>query len=247
MRQTFNSLLAFFVWAFIGLLTLFVFIAIAISKIFDWQDQFTYRIANLWGQVIVNINPQWNIKIAGAHHIKKNKGYVLVANHASLADIVCLFCLGKHFKWVAKSSLFKIPVFGWTMTLLNYIPLSRGRHGSIRDSFNEAIDWLNKDVSVLIFPEGTRSRSGQLAEFKNGAFKLALLTKKPIVPIVISGTGAALTKGRATMAARVLGSIKVLAPIETQDYQESDYEGLKTKVWNLMNQELSEKGVVGHV
>lgn len=240
MKPFFNFLIAFFVWTFIGLLTLLAFMGIAVSRLFDRKDRFTYRLANLWGQSIAKINPQWKIKITGVHHIKKNKGYVIVANHTSLADIICLFCLGKHFKWIAKSSLFKIPVFGWTMSLLNYIPLSRGRHGSIRDSFNEAIDWLNKDVSVLIFPEGTRSKSGRLAEFKNGAFKLALLTKKPIVPVVISGTGEALTKGRATMAVKVSGVLKVLPPIEVGDYKESDYEDLKTKVWNLMNQELTE-------
>ena len=237
MKQFFTFLLAFLVWTIVGLLTFLAFVGIAISRLFDPKDRFTYRLANLWGQLIVKANPLWRIKIIGASHIKKNKGYVIVANHASLADIVCLFCLGKHFKWVAKSSLFKIPFFGWTMTLLNYIPLSRGRHGSIRDSFNEAAEWLNKDVSVLIFPEGTRSKTGQLAEFKNGAFKLALLTKKPIVPVVISGTGAALTKGRATMAAKVVGSLKVLPPIEIEG---TDYESLKTKVWNLMNQELTE-------
>ncbi len=240
MKQFFNFLRVFFVWTAVGLLTFIAFLGIAISRLFDRKDRFTYRLANLWGQLIVKINPQWKIKITGTHHIKKDKGYVIVANHASLADIVCLFCLGKHFKWIAKSSLFKIPVFGWTMSLLNYIPLSRGRHGSIRDSFNEAVDWLNKDVSVLIFPEGTRSKSGQLAEFKNGAFKLALLTKKPIVPVVISGTAEALTKGQAMMAAKVFGSLKVLPPIETGGYEGSDYESLKTKVWNLMNQELTE-------
>ena len=239
MRRTLNILMALVVWTSVGLLTFLAFLAIAISRCFDWKDQFTYHLANLWGQAIVKLNPQWKIKVAGTYHIKKKEGYIIVANHTSLADIVCLFCLGKHFKWVAKSSLFKIPVFGWSMTLLKYIPLSRGRHGSIRDSFNEAIECLNRNVSVLIFPEGTRSKSGQLAEFKNGAFKLALITKKPIVPVIISGTGAALTKGNATISATAAGFLKVLPPIEVSDYGESDYDRLKTKVWNLMNEEIS--------
>ena len=238
MRRFLDIFIAFFVWTFIGFVTFVAFIAIAVSRLFDRKDRFTYRLANLWGKSIVKINPQWKIKISGVHHIKNNKGYVIVANHTSLADIVCLFCLGKHFKWVAKSSLFKIPVFGWSMSLLNYIPLSRGRHGSIRESFNEAIESLKKDISVLIFPEGTRSKTGKLAEFKNGAFKLALLTKKPIIPIVISGTGEALTKGEATMAAKVSGVMKVLPPVETSGYEDSDFERLKTQVWNLMNEEL---------
>ncbi len=231
--------MAFFVWFFVGFITFISFVGIAISRLLDPKDLFTYRIANFWGQSIVKINPFWKIKISGTHHIKKKQGYVIVANHSSLADIVCLYCLNKNFKWIAKSSLFKIPVFGWTMSLLKYIPLSRGRHGSIRDSFQEAIECLNKNVSVLIFPEGTRSKTGRLTEFKNGAFKLALQTGKPIVPVIISGTGEAITKGEATMAAKVAGSLKVLPPIDIKEYEESNYEGLKKKVWNLMNEELT--------
>lgn len=239
MKRPFRLALAIFVWTFIALDTLFVFMIIAILKPFDWNGKITYRIANFWGKSIVRCNPFWRIQISGRNHIKKNTGYVLVANHTSLADIVCLYCLGKNFKWIAKASLFKIPFFGWTMSLLGYIPLRRGEHGSIRDSFQEAQRWLEKDVSVLFFPEGTRSRSGALGEFKNGAFKLAILTQKPIVPIVIRGTGEALSKGEATMASKISGSLKVLPPIEVSHYKPEEYEELKKKVWNLMNEELT--------
>lgn len=157
-QQVFHFVLAVFVWTFIALDTLFVFLVIAILKPFDRNERMSYRVANFWGQSIVQLNPFWGIEISGEDYIKDNTGYVLVANHTSLADIVCLYCLGKHFKWLAKASLFKIPVFGWTMSLLNYIPLKRGKHGSIRDSFQEAREWLEKDIPVLIFPEGTRSR-----------------------------------------------------------------------------------------
>lgn len=186
----------------------------------------------------MRLNPFWHLKISDAHHIKKDKAYVLVANHSSLGDIICLYCLGKHFKWLAKESLFKIPFFGWSMSLLNYIPLKRGEHGSIRDSFQEAQDSLEKGISMLIFPEGTRSRSGKLGEFKNGAFKLAIRTKKPIIPIVICGTGEAMSKGRITMATTVKGSLKVLPEINTESFNENQHEELKTKVWNLMRDEL---------
>ncbi len=238
--KRFSSLtLAVLTWAFIALDTLLTFTAIAVLKPFDWNGKITYRVANLWGKLIVQINPFWHIKISGRSHIKKNTAYVLVANHTSLADIVCLYCLGKNFKWIAKDSLFKIPFFGWTMSLLGYIPLKRGEHGSIRDSFREAQGWLEKNVSVLFFPEGTRSRTGSLGEFKNGAFKLALLAKKPIVPIVLRGTGEAISKGNATIATKVSGSVKVLPPIEVVHYSEEDYDVLKKKVWNLMNEELA--------
>ena len=236
--RTGNLILAFSVWAFIAIDTLLVFILIAFLRPFDWNQRISYRIANLWGISIIRINPLWDLKISGTHHIKDKTGYVLIANHASLADIICLYCLGKNFKWLAKSSLFKIPFFGWTMSLLNYIPLKRGEHGSIRDSFQEAVRWLEKDISVLIFPEGTRSRSGQLAGFKNGAFKLALLTKKPIVPIVIRGTGKTLSKGKAMMATTAKGALHVLPEIDVAPYLPDRFEELKADVWKVMNEEL---------
>ena len=92
--------------------------------------------------------------------------------------------------------------------------------------------------SVLIFPEGTRSKTGSLGPFKNGAFKLALLTGKPIVPIVIRGTVGAISKGRAVLAAKMDISIKVLPEVSVSSYQPENYESLKNKIWNLMNDEL---------
>ena len=234
-----NLILSALIWILMVLDTVMTFSILLILKPFDRNQAISYRVVNLWGQLIVRANPFWKIKMIGREHIKKGIGYVLVANHMSLADIVCLSCLGKNFKWIAKKSLFKIPIFGWSMSLLEYIPLTRGEHGSIRDSYQKAQEWLAKDVSVLIFPEGTRSKSGALAEFKNGAFKLAILTGKPIIPIVIKGTGATLSKGRMTMSARVKGSVKVLPKIDVDSYGPERYGDLRDKVWALMNEELT--------
>lgn len=239
LRKLIRGLLAVYAWSVVVLITIFVWAAIGLCSPFDRNQKFSYRFTNLWGFVILRANPFWQIRIIGKNHIKENRGFVLVANHMSLADIICLFCLGKHFKWLAKKSLFKIPVFGWTMSLMRYIPLERGRHGSIRDSFELAREWLEKNTSVLIFPEGTRSKSGKLSEFKNGAFKLALLTGKPIVPIVIRGTEKVMTKGRISIGANVRGSVKVLEPIDVSRYQPNAHEALKKDVWELMSRDLA--------
>jgi 1-acyl-sn-glycerol-3-phosphate acyltransferase len=225
-------------WPLVALYTLVVFLLAAILWPFDPYQKITHHVANLWGKFIIWSNPFWVVSISGKERIKKNKAYVLVSNHNSLADILFLYCLGKHFKWLAKDSLFKIPFFGWTMSLLKYIPIKRGQHGSVRDSFQEAQEWLKRNISVVIFPEGTRSISGNLGQFKNGAFKLAIRSQKPIIPIVIQGTSEIISKGRATVSTRVHGSIHVLPQIEVADFKENDHETLKQKVWDLMNEEL---------
>ena len=102
-------LLSVFIWLFIAVVTVLAFTAIAVVHLFDRDQRLSQRIANMWGKSIVSVNPLWRIHITGRHHIKKNKGYVLVANHMSLADIVCIYCLDKPFRWIAKASLFKIP------------------------------------------------------------------------------------------------------------------------------------------
>ncbi|OGW79732.1 MAG: hypothetical protein A3G33_01630 [Omnitrophica bacterium RIFCSPLOWO2_12_FULL_44_17] len=239
MKKIFRFLYAVWNWAMLAVATLIVFILIVLLSPFDREQKLTYHIANFWGKFLIAINPAWDIRVTQAHHIKKNKGYVLVANHTSLADIVLLYSLGKHFKWVAKSSLFKIPFFGWTMSLLNYIPLKRGKHGSVRDSFKECQMWLEKNISVLLFPEGTRSASGKLGAFKNGSFKLAILTQKPIIPIVIKWAQKAIKKGEKTLNLEVQADVKVLAEIPTKGLAENDFEELKHRIWNLMNQELT--------
>ncbi len=233
-----GTIFSFLLWVFIAIVTLIAFSVILVISPFDRNQKISHQITVLWGKSIMEINPFWKLKISGKHHIKKNGRYVLVANHTSLADIICLYCLGVDFKWVAKESLFKIPFFGWSMSLLKYIPLERGAHGSIREAMSRAEHYLKNTASVLFFPEGTRSKTGKLSPFKNGAFKLALETGAPIIPIVISGTRQALKKGRARMSATIHGTVTVLPKIETASYAPGEFNALKNDVWNVMNEAL---------
>ena len=242
MKRLFEVIASIYVWLLIAFLTIIFSTLIIITSLFlrpfDPARSTANQLAVLWGKSIVWFNPFWKLKIQGKGYISKRQSYVLVANHMSLSDIICLFCIDRHFKWVARDSLFTIPFFGWAMSALGYIRLKRGQHGSIRDSFQKAQEWLVKDVPVLIFPEGTRSRSGELSPFKNGAFKLAILSGKPMVPIVIKGTGAALSKGKVGMSASVKGSVKIFPKIEVGAYSVEQHDELRDKVWVLMNDEL---------
>ncbi|MCA9542594.1 MAG: 1-acyl-sn-glycerol-3-phosphate acyltransferase, partial [Myxococcales bacterium] len=118
-----------------------------------------------------------------------NRGaFVLAANHLSAADIMVLFRVRKHFKWVAKESLFRLPFLGWMMSMAGYVPIKRGSAESRHEMFRACHRHLRRGSSVMIFPEGTRSRDGEIQEFRMGAFKLAVDADVPVVPIVVEGT-----------------------------------------------------------
>lgn len=221
------------VWALLALMTVVVCLPIFIGALLDPTRQLPHIFGMLWAKAIVR-GSFWKLKIRGRGYLRKKTAYVLVANHSSLTDILFAYFLGKQFKWMAKDSLFKIPIFGWCMSAMGYIPLKRGRHGSVRDSFQESVKWINRGISVLIFPEGTRSRDGKPGAFKNGAFKLALRTRAPIVPIVLTGTREAIQKGSGLFSPRVFCNIKVLKPIPTAGYGETDVGDLRERVRSEM-------------
>ena len=135
-----------------------------------------------------------------------------------------------YFKWVAKKELLKVPFIGGLLWVNNHILLSRGEFGSIKEVYRKAAEQLKKGVSMLFFPEGTRSSTDDMGEFQNGAFKLAIKEKKPLLPVFIGGTREAIPKGGWIFKTKVEGSLVVLPPIDTSAYQVADYAVLRDLV-----------------
>ena len=165
--------------------------------------------------------------MSGLENIDKNKTYIIVANHQSMADIIIIYLIKTQFKWVAKESLFKVPFAGWCMSLAKHIKLERGDFGSIKKVYREAAHWLRGGMSVLFFPEGTRSEDGKIKDFQNGAFKLAIKEKVPVLPISIKGTGAAIPKGTWLFQTKIPVSIKVLPAINVSGLGPADFTKLR--------------------
>ncbi len=180
-----------------------------------------------WSDLVIALNPYWKLKVSGLNNIDKNRTYVIIANHQSLADIVLAYQTKIQFKWVAKKSLFKIPFLGWSMSLAKHIKLERGNFGSIKKVYAEAGNWLKAKISVLFFPEGTRNNTGEMGDFRNGAFKLAIREGVPILPKLFEGTGTAIPKGSWIFTTKTSARLKVLPAIETTGYKPSDFIKLR--------------------
>ena len=179
---------------------------------------------------MIGLNPYWDVKTSGLENIDHKRTYVIISNHQSMADIVVLYQTKMQFKWVAKASLFKVPFIGWCLGLIKHIRLVRGDFASIKEIYHQASQWLQKDMSVLFFPEGTRSASGKMNEFQNGAFKLAIKEKKPILPICLIGTHEAIPKGSWVFKSKVSAKLIVLPAVETGEFGPGDFALLRDTV-----------------
>ena len=222
------------VWTFGALLTAFLYFVMLFLVIvlypFDKKRKIAHAQCYWWSDALVRVNPRWDVQVMGLENIDKNKTYVIVANHQSLADIVVLYQLKTQFKWVAKESLFKVPFLGWCLSLAKHIKLERGDFSSIKKVYREASQWLKAGMSVLFFPEGTRSETDSMNEFQNGAFKLAIKEKVPVLPIRIQGTRDAIPKHGRQFSEAIHCIVKVLPAVDTTGYAAGDFEGLKDDV-----------------
>lgn len=162
---------------------------------FDRRRRFSHRYAWIWANHYVALSPYWRIHVEGRERIADDRPYVMAANHQSFGDIFVLYQLRKQFKWVAKDSVFWVPFLGWMMWMADYVAIRRGDASSRRRMFDRCLRHLQRGSSVLLFPEGTRSKDGELHEFRRGAFTLAAAAGVPVVPIVIDGTLHALPQG----------------------------------------------------
>jgi 1-acyl-sn-glycerol-3-phosphate acyltransferase len=183
------------------------------------------------------------VNVEGKRKIDPAKSYVMVSNHQSGADILVLFRLYSHFKWVAKKGLFMIPFLGWNMRLNSYIPIERSKGRSKLQMMDKAVRAVREGNSVMIFPEGTRSRDGRLQPFKTGAFRLALETQSPILPIAISGTFHAIKKGGLIIHKNHGIRANVLDPLPYDNFRDMEPNEIARKVHDLIFHELQNPSV----
>ncbi len=179
---------------FIGSTVILGTVAILLS-LFDSSGNIPHRVARLWGKIQLRATGT-RVTVTGLANIDPQKSYILVSNHQSNFDIFALLgYLPIQFRWIAKAELFRAPFLGWAMTRIGYISIERESPKKAYRSMLKAAEAVKKGVSVMIFPEGTRSPDGKLQAFKKGLFLIALKSQAPILPITIQGTGKIMPKG----------------------------------------------------
>ena len=180
-----------------------------------------------FGRATSALTPLWHFAVEGEKPADiDGRGYVVVANHASTADPFLLSWLPWDMQWVAKEELFKLPVLGMLLRLSGDIPLRRGEGESVRVMLSSCRHALRHGLSVMMFPEGTRSRDGGVRPFKDGAFRLAIEEGAPILPVAIAGTHRCMPKGSPWFG-RARAVARILEPIETRGMTLADLPAVR--------------------
>ncbi len=177
-----------------------LFTIILLSLLVDRSGRFVHAIGAFWCRIILGLAGV-KVRVIGRENITGDGPKIFLSNHQGAFDIPVLQgYIPSQFRWVAKKSLFSIPVVGWSMTLAGYIGIERENSKKALKSLLLAAKKIKEGTSVLVFPEGTRSTTGTLLPFKKGAFLLARKSGADIVPLAVDGTRDIMKKGSLMMA-----------------------------------------------
>ncbi len=197
-----------------------------ISLLFDNRRLMNNRWMVIQGIILTRMSPFWKVVVDGREKIDKNQAYVIIPNHQSMLDIVFFNMLRHRLRWVSKIEIFKIPLVGVEMRMVKYIEVVRGSKSSVIRMMEKCMESLREGISVVIFPEGTRSLTGAIGKFKSGAFQLAVKTDKPLLPVLIDGTGDILPKRGIIFGSRKVVRLRVLDPIFPGNFKTGDPDEL---------------------
>lgn len=217
------------------------FVGLGVIIIFFFDDTVANRTVGAWWSRFNSYITPIRVTVMGKENIEKKQSYIVVSNHQSSYDIFLLFgWLGIDLKWVIKKELRSYPVFGYAMEKGGNIIIDRSNKKQAYQELQKAKQKITNGTSIIMLPEGTRSRTGQLGEFKRGAFWMARELDLPILPVSISGTRHILPPktldlfpGRAVM--------KVHEPVNIHQYDEDSLDRLIGDVREIIRKGLEEQ------
>jgi 1-acyl-sn-glycerol-3-phosphate acyltransferase len=179
--------------------------------------------------IAVAINPLWKFRVSGVRIKDPRRPYVAVSNHESYADIFLISHVPWEMKWLSKEEVFRVPFMGWMMRMAGDVGVVRGQASSRAQALQGIRDRLRKRVSVMVFPEGTRAPTSEMLPFRDGAFRAAIESGAPVLPMAVAGTRHAMARGSLVFN-RAVAEVRVLEPIETAGMTMADLPRLRDEV-----------------
>ncbi len=206
-----------------------VIVAMAVSQSFSSRV-----VARSWARICASLTPIF-VSVEGAENARPGQSYIIVCNHESQYDILLIYgWLNLDVKWVMKKELRKIPGIGIGCEKVGHIMVDRKDPEQAKAAINEALNVLDKGIGILFFPEGTRSRDGNMLPFKKGAFRVAIEQQIPLLPMTVVGT-------RAVLAAKSLrlfpGRVKLVIhpPVDTTGMGLQDVRELMSRSRDIID------------
>lgn len=215
-------------------------LALLVTFPFDRRRYVVHELSRLLVNIFYVVPPFWRRDVRGLENLEKGKSYVIVLNHTSMTDIMALYFVPLQFRWVSKREVFRIPFFGQFLVLHGDIAIERGSGSeAMLKVITKGKEWLDRGVSVSIFPEGTRSRDGEIHRFKAGAFALAREAGVEILPVVMYGTNTMVRSNRLFNWRNTI-KIKILPPVPAEKVASDDQKVLAEEVHDNMVAALNE-------
>jgi 1-acyl-sn-glycerol-3-phosphate acyltransferase len=203
------------------------------------RSEFVMRVGRLWSRTLLAAVGA-RVEYSGVPPERWPQPCIFLSNHQSNVDIWALIAvLPYSTRFVAKQALFRIPAMGWAMSAAGFVPIDRGNRARAIRSLQLAAARIRDGVSVVLFPEGTRSRTGELQPFKKGPFHLALRAGVPLLPLAISGSGRVMPpRGMRVRPGPV--RVRALSPIDPRSFEPDDHEGLRLRTRQVIEEALRE-------
>lgn len=206
---------------------------------FDRERVIIHWILMYQSLILLRLMPIWKFRIEGKDKAVKGATYVIISNHQSILDILFLNSLLYRYKWISKIENMNLPFLGWYLRMADYITVNRGNEESKVEMLEKSYLCLKRGISIMIFPEGTRSLDKEIGFFRRGAFQLAKQADVPILPVLIDGTGDILPKHGLILGSGHRIRIMVLDPVPPASFINDTPEELALKLSTIMTKELS--------
>ncbi len=215
-------------------------VALVVCYPFDKGRRVVHELSRILVRIFFAVPPRWRQRVIGREYVDRKKSYVIVLNHNTVIDIPTLYYIPLNFRWVSKREVFKTPFFGQYLVLHGDICINRGRASeALEQMVRDGKLWISRGASVAVFPEGTRSKDGEIHRFKAGAFTLAKEAGVEILPVVLDGTKTLIKKNALFNWGNRI-TIRVLPPVSAGRVAAAETHELMQEVHDAMCAALAE-------